>query len=85
MLIALRRRWPWAVAAAACYAIIVSPVLGLVQVGPQVAADRYTYLATLPFAVLAAGGLDAARTRAGATTVLLAVAAPGLGEPARAR
>ncbi len=53
----LRRRWPWALAAWASYAILVSPVLGLVQTGPQLAADRYTYLPSLPFALLAAAGL----------------------------
>jgi protein O-mannosyl-transferase len=53
----LRRRWPWALAAWASYVILVSPVLGLVQTGPQLAADRYTYLPSLPFAVLAAAGL----------------------------
>ncbi len=52
-----RRRWPWAAAAAACYAIVVSPVLGFVQTGPQIAADRYTYLACLPWAVLVAAGV----------------------------
>ncbi|MEQ8763763.1 MAG: hypothetical protein RL885_07545 [Planctomycetota bacterium] len=39
------------------YVIIVSPVLGLAQSGPQIAADRYTYLAGLPWAVLGAGAL----------------------------
>src|SRR5262249_17501132 len=29
-LVALRRRWPWALAAWVCYAVIVSPVLGFV-------------------------------------------------------
>jgi len=53
----MRRRWPWALSAWCCYAVIVSPVLGLAQSGPQIAADRYTYLACLPFAVLLAGGL----------------------------
>ncbi len=40
-----------------CYLAIMFPMLGLGQSGPQAAADRYTYLACLPFAALAAGGL----------------------------
>ena len=56
-LVALRRRVPWALAAAACYAVVVAPMLGVMQTGPQIAADRYTYLACLPWAVLAAAAL----------------------------
>ncbi len=55
-LIALRRRWPWALAAWACYAVILAPVLGFAQTGPQLVADRYTYLACLPWALLLAAG-----------------------------
>jgi tetratricopeptide (TPR) repeat protein len=50
------RAWP---AAALFYVITLLPVLGLVQVGLQAAADRYTYLPMLPFYVLA--GFGAAR------------------------
>jgi hypothetical protein len=39
-----------------CYAVIVSPVLGLIQAGPQIAADRYTYISTMPFGILASTG-----------------------------
>jgi tetratricopeptide (TPR) repeat protein len=62
-LFAVRRRVPWLVAAVACYAIIVSPVLGFAQSGQQKVADRYTYLACLPFAVLAAAGVRHAALR----------------------
>ncbi len=51
------RRLPWALSAWVCYGIIVSPVLGLTQSGEQIAADRYTYLSCLPFAILATAGL----------------------------
>jgi tetratricopeptide (TPR) repeat protein len=54
VLLLARRRWPSGLVAWVCYAAIVSPVLGFVQTGPQIAADRYTYLACLPWAVLAA-------------------------------
>ena len=52
--IVVGRRLPWALAALGCYVVTVSPVLGLAQTGPQLVADRYSYLATIPFAVLAA-------------------------------
>jgi tetratricopeptide (TPR) repeat protein len=71
-LVVRRRRWPWALAAWSCYAVIVSPVLGFVQMGPQLAADRYTYLACLPWAVLLAAAVvppDARRRVAAALVV----------------
>lgn len=52
-----RRRLPAVTVAWFTYLIIVSPVLGLAQSGPQIAADRYTYLACLPWAALGAGAL----------------------------
>jgi len=55
LFLALRRRAPALLAAAAAYAVIVSPVLGLVQSGPQLVAERYSYLSCLPFALLAGG------------------------------
>lgn len=79
-LFALRRRAPWAAAAALAYAAILSPVLGVLQSGPQLVADRYGYLASVPLALLAGGPAArlaaAPRTRpfalAGAAAVLLA-------------
>src|SRR5947207_10571792 len=53
-----RRRWPAGFAAWACYVLLLLPVLGLAVTGAQVAADRYTYLAMIPAAVLAAAGLE---------------------------
>jgi tetratricopeptide (TPR) repeat protein len=40
-----------------CYAIIVSPLLGFVQSGPQIAADRYTYISCMPFGILVGAGI----------------------------
>ena len=57
LLVFTRRRWPSGMVAWVCYAAIVSPVLGFVQTGPQIAADRYTYLACLPWAVLVAAAV----------------------------
>ncbi|MBN1343132.1 MAG: tetratricopeptide repeat protein [Phycisphaerae bacterium] len=52
----LSRRWPAGLVAWACYLVILSPVVGLVQIGPQIAADRYSYLACLGWAVMVGGG-----------------------------
>lgn len=56
-LIGLRHRYPWALVAWLSYVALVAPVAGFVQSGPQIAADRYTYLACLPWAVLAGAGV----------------------------
>jgi tetratricopeptide (TPR) repeat protein len=53
----LRTRFPWALAAWACYVVTVSPVVGFVQSGAQIAADRYTYVSCMPWAVLVAAGI----------------------------
>jgi tetratricopeptide (TPR) repeat protein len=53
VLVALRKRAPALVAAAACFVILVSPVIGITQAGPQLVADRYSYFACMPFALLA--------------------------------
>lgn len=45
-----RKKYPWLSAAGLYYLIILWPVLGLVQMGSQAAADRYVYLACIaPF------------------------------------
>src|SRR5437667_4977153 len=55
--LALRRRWPGLPAAWLAYVVGLLPVLGIAQNGPQIAADRYTYLAALGWAILAGAGL----------------------------
>lgn len=55
----LRRRWPAFLAAWAAFTLTLLPVLGIAHNGYQVAADRYTYLASLGFAVLAGGAVAA--------------------------
>jgi len=52
-----RRRWPAGLASWMCYLVLLAPVLGLAQSGSQMVADRYTYLACMPWAALAASGL----------------------------
>jgi len=51
-LLYLRKRWPAPLAAWACYGLLIAPVLGLVQSGPQAVADRYSYLPCLVWVVL---------------------------------
>jgi hypothetical protein len=55
--LALRARWPWVFAAWAAYVVMLLPVLGIFHNGPQIAADRYTYLPCLPFSLLAGQGV----------------------------
>ena len=85
--IAARRRWPAFAVAWASYVVTLLPMSGLLHVGPQIAADRYTYLPCLGGALLAGGayvrGRMALRARstpgilldvaAGALPVMLAV------------
>ncbi len=74
----LWRRWPGVAAAGLCYAVMIGPLLGFFQNGPQLVADRYTYLSCLGWAILLAGGtvhwID--RTRAG-RAIPLGLAAAG--------
>jgi Flp pilus assembly protein TadD len=53
------RRWPGLLAVWVSYVAILLPVLAIVQAGPQLAADRYTYLAGLGWALLIGAGLGA--------------------------
>jgi len=68
-----RRRCPAFTVATVAYVVTLLPVLGVFQNGPQAAADRYTYLACLGWAILL-GGL-AARPWAGrdVTRAVLAI------------
>ncbi len=59
-----RRRWPAGCVIWGSYVALVAPVLGLLHSGPQIAADRYSYLACMPFALLAGAGLTWVRRRA---------------------
>jgi protein O-mannosyl-transferase len=57
ILFLFRRRWPAGLAVWVYYAALVAPVSGIIQSGPQLVADRYSYLSCLGWAVLAGGGL----------------------------
>src|SRR2546425_2705976 len=57
IVLAFRRRVPGLLAAWVVYIVVLLPVLGIFQSGPQITADRYTYLAGLGWAILAGAGL----------------------------
>src|SRR6059036_79209 len=57
IVLALRRPVPGLPAAWVAYVVVLLPVLGILKSGPQIAADRYTYLAGLGGAILAGAGL----------------------------
>lgn len=52
-----RRRWPAGLAVWLGYLVLLAPVSGLVQSGPQLVAARYSYLAGLGFALLVGAGV----------------------------
>jgi Flp pilus assembly protein TadD len=62
-----RRRLPGLLAAWCSYVILLSPTLGFFQSGPQIAADRYTYLACMSWAVLVGAVVARFLRPAGAT------------------
>jgi tetratricopeptide (TPR) repeat protein len=51
----LGNRWPAGLACWIYSLVIAAPVLGIVPTGPQLVADRYSYLTCLSWAVLAGG------------------------------
>lgn len=52
-----RRRPPWFAWSWAAYLVVLAPVSGFTQAGPQLVADRYSYLSCLPFAFLVAAAI----------------------------
>ncbi|HTO12893.1 MAG TPA: tetratricopeptide repeat protein [Candidatus Binatia bacterium] len=59
-----RRRWPAGLAAWLAYAVMLAPVSGLVHAGPQLVADRFSYLPSLAPALLVGAGVMAAMRQA---------------------
>lgn len=53
--VVLRKRRPSLLCGWACYLVLLAPVLGIAQSGPQLVADRYSYLSCMPWAILAGG------------------------------
>ncbi len=58
LLFYLRGRWPAGLASWVVYVAILLPVLGTAQSGPQLVADRYSYLSCLPWSLLAGWALS---------------------------
>ena len=71
----LRRTQPWLAASAFWYAVLLFPVSGLFQFGPQLVADRYSYITTLPLAVLAGAAVREGWPRRRAAFVVVLVLA----------
>ncbi len=59
-LVLARRSWPAVLAAWLVYGVTLAPVSGIVHNGPQLVADRYSYLACLGIAVLLGAGVAGA-------------------------
>jgi protein O-mannosyl-transferase len=53
----IKDRWPAGLVCWSYYLAVLAPVLGVVSTGPQLAADRYSYLSCMSLAVLAGGAL----------------------------
>ena len=73
----VKGKWRTVVAAAAVYAVMLLPVLGIVQNGPQIVADRYSYLPCIGMAIaLGAGGalLVSRRPKLAAPVALISIA-----------
>jgi hypothetical protein len=70
-----RRRFPSVIAAAVVYAVVLGPVLGFLQSGPQLVADRYSYIATMPWAIVLGGAAASLASRAGGIRRVPAIAA----------
>jgi tetratricopeptide (TPR) repeat protein len=83
LLLAVRRRWPAGLAAWVCYGAILFPVSGILQNGPQITADRYSYLSCMGWAVLVGAALIACRPsrprgRAALSAVVATTGAAGI-------
>ena len=70
--IAWRNRWPALAAAWFAFLVLSLPMLGIIQNGPQIAADRYTYHSAPALALLAAAILNHAMSRDRTVTLRIA-------------
>jgi len=79
-LILARRSWPAALAVWLVYGLTLAPVSGIVHNGPQLVADRYSYIACLGIALLVGAAIAAAVSSAAiARSVRAAVVVVGFG------
>ena len=73
-----RRRWPALAATWAAYLVVLLPVIGILHNGPQLVADRYSYLSCLGWALLAGAALASIWPRAPITSVVVAAGVVGV-------
>ncbi|HVP11830.1 MAG TPA: hypothetical protein VMV94_11655 [Phycisphaerae bacterium] len=71
----VRRKWPALAVVTIVYIVVVAPVLGIVQAGPQLVADKYSYVCCIGWGFLLAGGLLHLWRRHGHYTVVAVTAA----------
>ena len=76
--VALRKRVRWFPAVWAAYLLVLAPHLGLIRVGYTIAADRYSYLASIVWVIPLAGGLAWLGCLSSPIRVRLATVAAGL-------
>jgi protein O-mannosyl-transferase len=76
--LAMRRRCPGLPVAWLTFLVTLLPVSGIFQNGPQLVADRYTYLACLGWAALAGAGVTWALVRGRRSRTLALVVAVGV-------
>lgn len=74
--LASRRRWPGLLAVWTCYVVMLFPIVGIFHNGYQIAADRYSYLPGVGWALLAGGAVVVAsrgfpRVRSGRVLAVL--------------
>jgi tetratricopeptide (TPR) repeat protein len=74
-LLLARRRWPGGLAVGLAYAVTLAPVSGLIHAGPQLVADRFSYLPSLGLCLLPGAGVALALTRSAMGRVAVAGAA----------
>jgi Flp pilus assembly protein TadD len=72
VLLLARHRWPAGLAACVAYAALLAPVSGLAHAGPQLVADRFSYLPSLALALPLGAGVAAATRHARLGRVVLA-------------
>ena len=77
-----RKTWPWLMVGWLWYLVMLLPVIGVVQVGKQGMADRYTYLPEIGLAIAVAWSMAALGqmwpNRRGAWTAIVLAALGGL-------
>jgi hypothetical protein len=78
------RRWPAGLIAWTSYIVLLAPVVGILHNGAQITADRYTYLACAPWAILGGAGIAWSRhaARSGKLSSSVGTAVMGAAERA---